>query len=256
MLPLPVSGTAAAGPGAELRRGRRARHPAGLIGVLQATEAVKLILGTGKPLIGRLLLYDALDMTFREIKVRKNPQCPICGPSRPSRELIDYQQFCGVRGGEPTPARRGAAGEEITPSELNSPLDRGQRPMILDVRNPAEFAICRIAGSTVIPLPELPDRLGELDPAASSSSTARAASEVPRQSPCSRPPASPGSRISREVSWAGSRRSIPVSPPIDPHRRGDAASHRRAQRWFARRGSGVLHDLADQIHTCESTLPG
>ena len=134
----------------------------GLIGVIQATETVKLILGTGKPLVGRLLLYDALEMTFREMKVRKNPLCPICGPNPTIRELIDYQEFCGVRGAE-TASGDGAAGDEITPLELKALLDRGDRTMVLDVRNPEEIAICRIAGSTVIPLPELPGRLSELD---------------------------------------------------------------------------------------------
>jgi len=133
----------------------------GVIGVIQATETVKLILGIGKPLIGRLMLYDALDMTFREMKVRKNPKCPICGPQPTITGLIDYQEFCGVRGVEAAPA---SLGDEITPLELKSRIDRGDRPFILDVRNPEEIAICRIAGSTVIPLPELPKRLGELDP--------------------------------------------------------------------------------------------
>ncbi|HZW34404.1 MAG TPA: molybdopterin-synthase adenylyltransferase MoeB [Isosphaeraceae bacterium] len=135
----------------------------GLIGVVQATETVKLILGAGRPLVGRLLLYDALEMTFREMKVRKNPRCPICGPNPTIRALIDYHEFCGVRGGEPAAATASAALEEITPKELKSLLDHGERPLILDVRNPEEIAICRIAGSTVIPLPELPARLGELD---------------------------------------------------------------------------------------------
>jgi adenylyltransferase/sulfurtransferase len=134
----------------------------GLIGVVQATETVKLILGAGKPLVGRLLLYDALEMTFREMKVRKNPRCPICGPDPTIRELIDYQEFCGVRGVE-TASRDGASADEITPLELKALLDRGDKTMILDVRNPEEIAICRIAGSTVIPLPELPGRLSELD---------------------------------------------------------------------------------------------
>ncbi len=134
----------------------------GLIGVIQATETVKLILGAGKPLVGRLLLYDALEMTFREMKVRKNPRCPICGPNPTIRELIDYQEFCGVRGAETAPGH-GASGDEITPIELKALLDRGDRTLILDVRNPEEIAICRIAGSTVIPLPELPGRLSELD---------------------------------------------------------------------------------------------
>jgi adenylyltransferase/sulfurtransferase len=134
----------------------------GLIGVVQATETVKLILGVGKPLVGRLLLYDALDMTFREMKVRKNPRCPICGPNPTITALIDYHEFCGVRGAEPAPTN-GSALAEITPIELKERLDRGERPMVLDVRNPEEIAICRLEGSTVIPLPELPARLGELD---------------------------------------------------------------------------------------------
>lgn len=135
----------------------------GLIGVVQATEAVKLILGKGNPLIGRLLLYDALDMSFREMKIRKDPKCPICGPNPTIRELIDYQEFCGMRGAEPSPPEGGAG--EITPLELDAILRNpsGVRPLVLDVRNPEEIAVCRIAGSTVIPLPELADRLGELD---------------------------------------------------------------------------------------------
>ena len=135
----------------------------GIIGVIQATETVKLILGTGRPLVGRLLLYDALDMTFREMKVRRNPKCPICGPNPTITGLIDYQEFCGVRGVESAPAAP-VEGESITPLELKALFDRGQAPFLLDVRNPEEIAICRIAGSTVIPLPELASRLGELDP--------------------------------------------------------------------------------------------
>src|SRR5262249_36291415 len=132
----------------------------GFIGVVQATETVKLLLGAGRPLIGRLLLYDALDMTVREMRVRKNPRCPICGPDPTIRALIDYQQFCGVRGAEDATA---ADGDAVTAAELKARIDRGERPFVLDVRNPEEVAICRIAGSTVIPLPELPARLGELD---------------------------------------------------------------------------------------------
>jgi molybdopterin/thiamine biosynthesis adenylyltransferase/rhodanese-related sulfurtransferase len=136
----------------------------GLIGVVQATETVKLILGTGRSLMGRLLLYDALEMTFRELKVRKNPSCPICGSNPIIRELIDYQQFCGIRGAESAPPGGSGAGiDEITALELKGLFDAGQAPFVLDVRNPEEIAICRIAGSTVIPLPELPARLGELN---------------------------------------------------------------------------------------------
>jgi sulfur-carrier protein adenylyltransferase/sulfurtransferase len=136
----------------------------GFIGVVQATETVKLLLGVGRPLIGRLMLYDALDMSIREMKVRKSPKCPICGPDPTITGLIDYQEFCGVRGVEtPEPASSGASAE-ITPVELKRRIDGGESPFILDVRNPEEIAICRIAGSTVIPLPTLADRLGELDP--------------------------------------------------------------------------------------------
>ena len=136
----------------------------GAIGVIQATETVKLILGVGRPLIGRLMLYDALDMTFREMKVRKSPKCPICGPNATIKELIDYEQFCGVPSvSDPAPAE--ALGDSITPTELKARYDRGDRPFLLDVRNPEEISICRIEGSTVIPLPELGRRLGELDPA-------------------------------------------------------------------------------------------
>jgi adenylyltransferase/sulfurtransferase len=140
----------------------------GLIGVVQATETVKLVLGAGSPLIGRLVLYDALEMKFRELKVRKNPRCPVCGPNPTIHGLIDYKAFCGIRGADSAPAAPdGPPIDEIAPGDLNALLLAGQRPFILDVRNPEEIAICRIPGSMVIPLPELPNRLGELDPAAS-----------------------------------------------------------------------------------------
>ena len=137
----------------------------GLIGVVQATETVKLILGTGKPLIGRLLLYDALEMTFREMKVRKNPRCPICG-TEPDNSRAD--RLSGVLR---RPRRRNVTGTDRRDGPRGNHADRAegrcsqpdQPPLILDVRNPEEIAICRIAGSTVIPLPELPNRLGELD---------------------------------------------------------------------------------------------
>jgi adenylyltransferase/sulfurtransferase len=135
----------------------------GLVGVVQATETVKLILGTGRPLIGRLMLYDALEMSVRELKIRKNPKCPICGPNPTITGLIDYQEFCGVRGAETAPTASTENGEVLSALELKAMLDRGDRPFILDVRNPPEIEICRIAGSTVIPLPELAGRLGELD---------------------------------------------------------------------------------------------
>jgi adenylyltransferase/sulfurtransferase len=133
----------------------------GLIGCIQATEAVKLILGKGEPLIGRLVLYDALPMKFREFKVRRNPNCPICGDHPTITKLIDYEQFCGVRGQEAPPA---TADGETTVEELKARLDRGETVFILDVRNPEEVQICRIPGTTLIPLPELPRRFRELNP--------------------------------------------------------------------------------------------
>jgi adenylyltransferase/sulfurtransferase len=134
----------------------------GVIGVIQATEAVKLILGKGDPLIGRLILYDALAMKFQEFKVRRNPKCPMCGDQPTITQLIDYEQFCGVRGQE-TPAAS-MAGLEMTVEELKKLMDHGPTPFILDVRNPEEYRICRLPRSTLIPLPELPQRFRELDP--------------------------------------------------------------------------------------------
>src|SRR5262245_4233364 len=133
----------------------------GIIGVIQATEAVKLILGQGEPLIGRLLLYDALRMSFQEFKVRRNVKCPICGDHPTITALIDYEQFCGVRGQEgPAPV---AADGETSVEELKQRLDRRDNVFILDVRNAEEFQIGRIPGSTLIPLPQLAQRFGELD---------------------------------------------------------------------------------------------
>jgi sulfur-carrier protein adenylyltransferase/sulfurtransferase len=130
----------------------------GLIGTIQATEAIKLILGTGEPLIGRLLLYDAFTMRFRELKLRRDPACPVCGDHPTVRELIDYDQFCGI-----APASASApAVPETTVQQLKARIDAGDRPFILDVREPSEFQICRIPGSTLIPLGDLPNRLAEL----------------------------------------------------------------------------------------------
>src|SRR6202142_1244849 len=136
----------------------------GVIGLIQATEAVKLILGIGETLVGRLLLYDALAMRFRELKLRRNPECPVCGDHRTVTKLIDYVQFCGVPHQE-GPAEPVAAGGDIEPAEVKAKLDRGDTFTLVDVREPHEFQICRIPGSTLIPLGELPKRLGELDPA-------------------------------------------------------------------------------------------
>jgi adenylyltransferase/sulfurtransferase len=134
----------------------------GLVGCIQATEAVKLILGTGTPLVGRLLLYDALQMSFREFKVRRNPKCPMCGDHPTITGLIDYDEFCGIRGQEAA-APAAPQGDDTSVEELKRRIDRGEALFILDVRNPEEFQICRIPGSTLIPLPELPRRFDELD---------------------------------------------------------------------------------------------
>jgi sulfur-carrier protein adenylyltransferase/sulfurtransferase len=134
----------------------------GVIGLIQATETVKLILGIGSPLVGRLMLYDALGMKFRELKLRKNPECPVCGDNRTVTKLIDYVQFCGVPHQE-GPAEPVPVAGDIDPAEVKAKLDRGDRFTLIDVREPHEFQICRIPGSTLIPLGELPKRVGELD---------------------------------------------------------------------------------------------
>jgi sulfur-carrier protein adenylyltransferase/sulfurtransferase len=133
----------------------------GIIGIIQATEAIKLILGAGQPLVGRLLLYDALQMRFRELKLRRDPDCPICGDHPTIHALIDYDQFCGVVPAHAQPATSGVP--ETTVEELKSRLDRGDDVYLLDVREPNEFQICRIGGATLIPLGELASRTAELD---------------------------------------------------------------------------------------------
>jgi adenylyltransferase/sulfurtransferase len=134
----------------------------GIIGVIQAIETVKLILGKGEPLIGRLLLFDAMKMKFRELKLRKNPECPICGENPTIRELIDYQEFCGVT---LQPEVSVGPDFEITPLELRAKMDRGDEFVLVDVREPEEYAICRIPGARLIPRATLPERLHELSSA-------------------------------------------------------------------------------------------
>ncbi|MGH9394094.1 MAG: molybdopterin-synthase adenylyltransferase MoeB, partial [Terriglobales bacterium] len=133
----------------------------GLMGMVQATEAVKLIIGIGEPLKNRVLLYDALRMRFRELKLRKNPECPVCGEHPTVRKLIDYQEFCGLRGEEAPPAEAGAI-PEVGAGELARELAGTQPPFVLDVREPHEYQIGHIPGATLIPLGDLPKRLGEL----------------------------------------------------------------------------------------------
>jgi sulfur-carrier protein adenylyltransferase/sulfurtransferase len=132
----------------------------GAIGTIQATETVKLILGIGEPLVGRLLLYDALGMSFREMKLRKDPNCPVCGENPSVTELIDYQEFCGI----PQANAQATADEvpEITVQELKKRLDNGENLSVLDVREPHEYEVANI-GARLIPLNELPERLAELD---------------------------------------------------------------------------------------------
>ncbi len=132
----------------------------GIVGSLQAVETIKLILGAGDPLIGRLLLFDALGMKFRELKLKKNPECPLCGTNRTITKLIDYEEFCGIRG-EEAPAAVTTV-PEITPRELKQRLDRGDDLFVLDVREPHEYQICNINGY-LLPLGDLPRRVNELD---------------------------------------------------------------------------------------------
>jgi len=131
----------------------------GLVGVMQATEVIKLILGIGDPLIGRLLLIDSLGMKFRELKLRKNPDCPVCGAHPTITKLVDYNEFCGIRG-EEKPVEAGIP--EIQVEELKRRLDAGEDIFVLDVREPHEYQICNIGGH-LIPLGDLPKRVNELD---------------------------------------------------------------------------------------------
>jgi adenylyltransferase/sulfurtransferase len=152
----------------------------GVIGTIQATEAIKVVLGIGEPLVGRLLVYDALRMRFRELKLKKDPECPVCGPRPTVRALIDYEQFCGFAPAGATTHAPGAAQvpaaaqasaaafndgmvPEIAPLELKARLDRGDDLVLLDVREPHETEICNLDGSVLIPLGDVPRRLAEID---------------------------------------------------------------------------------------------
>ena len=132
----------------------------GIVGTIQAAETLKLVLGKGDSLVGRLLLFDALGMKFRELKLRRNPECPVCGDSPSVTKLIDYVQFCGIRGEEAPSTVTNIP--EITPVELKARLDRGDDLYILDVREPHEYQICNLGGH-LIPLGELSRRAAELD---------------------------------------------------------------------------------------------
>jgi molybdopterin/thiamine biosynthesis adenylyltransferase/rhodanese-related sulfurtransferase len=132
----------------------------GIVGAIQAMETIKLILGKGELLVGRLLQFDALAMRFREFKLRKDPACPLCGEKRTVTRLIDYAEFCGIRGEEAPTTTVNIP--EITPRELKTRLDRGDDLFILDVREPHEYQICNLGGY-LIPLGEVPKRVSELD---------------------------------------------------------------------------------------------
>ena len=136
----------------------------GIIGVMQAIEAIKLIVGVGEPLMGRLMHFDALKMKFREFKLRRDPKCPVCGENPTITDLINYEQFCGI------PEAKAAEEEEahvpgISVEELKAKLGASEKFVLLDVREPFEYDICRIPGSRLIPLGQLPSRMSELDSA-------------------------------------------------------------------------------------------
>ena len=137
----------------------------GIIGVIQATEAIKLVTGIGEPLIGRFLIYDALRMRFRELKLKKDPDCPVCGTHPTVTKLIDYQEFCGIHPAAPESPTVRTPGNalEITSVELKQRLDRGDKLTLVDVREPNEYQINRIPGTVLIPLGDVPRRYAELD---------------------------------------------------------------------------------------------
>jgi adenylyltransferase/sulfurtransferase len=132
----------------------------GIIGSVQALEALKLLLGAGDTLVGRLLLFDGLKLQFRELALERDPECPLCGTKPSIRRLIDYEAFCGVG------ARAGSDDEglEVGPRALFSELKAGRRLQLIDVREPFEWEICHIGGSVLVPLGELAARVGELEP--------------------------------------------------------------------------------------------
>ncbi len=137
----------------------------GIIGTIQATEAIKIIIGKGETLVGRLLLFNALKMQFREMKLRKDDNCPICGKHPTITKLIDYEEFCGLTRGETSQVeeKKMDSSVEITATELKELWDKNKKLKVVDVRNPEEYEICRIEGATLIPLSEIDSRLGELN---------------------------------------------------------------------------------------------
>jgi len=134
----------------------------GLIGLIQATETIKIILGQGSTLAGRLLLYDAMDMKFREVKLRRDPACPACGEHPTIHEVVEYEQFCGLPPTEAKEEEEVLTEDDITPAQLKQMLDKNHDLFVLDVREPHEVAICRIEDTWEIPLGELPQRFAEV----------------------------------------------------------------------------------------------
>jgi molybdopterin/thiamine biosynthesis adenylyltransferase/rhodanese-related sulfurtransferase/molybdopterin converting factor small subunit len=135
----------------------------GIVGAIQANEAIKVILGAEDTLVNRLLHFDAWHMKFREFKLRKDPACPVCGDNPTLKELIDYEEFCGLRAPAPQ-AGKSATLEEITATQLSERINRGDDLQVIDVREPNEFDIARIPGTKLIPLGQVVNRMGEIDP--------------------------------------------------------------------------------------------
>lgn len=135
----------------------------GLVGLIQATEAIKLILGKGRSLMGRLLLFNALEMSFEEVTLRRNPKCPVCGDNPTIKELIDYDQFCGIGRGQEAPAAQGNGVAEIDVKQLADRLQRKEKFVLVDVREVNEWEISKIPGAKLLPLSELSERANELD---------------------------------------------------------------------------------------------
>jgi adenylyltransferase/sulfurtransferase len=137
----------------------------GLIGVIQATEGVKIVLGKGDLLIGRLLLFDAMAMEFRQVKFRKNPKCPVCSDKPTITQLIDYDQFCNVGRGQESAAQAGGNGmQTITVQELKALMDQKKKFTLVDVREENEYQICRLPNSKLIPLGKIPELFNDLNP--------------------------------------------------------------------------------------------
>ena len=128
----------------------------GIMGGIQAAQTINILVGNGRSLVGRLLLFNATDMTFTELRIGKNPNCPVCGASPSITKLIDYDEFCGVR-------KSPASVKEVSPKQLKQLMDGGSSILLLDVREPYEYALCRIEGSKLIPLRELERRVEEID---------------------------------------------------------------------------------------------